>query len=78
MSPQTGSAIKRAVRTFVQAALAVYGIPQLLQAASGSAPVDVSLLRSAAVAGIAAVVAFAWKQWIDPSALPSLTDEPKP
>lgn len=70
------SAAKRAVRSFVAAFLGVYGIPQLLDAAAGRAPVDVSLLRAAAVAGTAAVVTLAWRAFLDPSPLPSLNDAP--
>lgn len=78
MSPHFEAALVRGVRTFVQGFIAVYGIPQILDALSGSSPVDVSVLRSAAVAGIAAVVAVLWRAYLDPSSIPSLKDADQP
>lgn len=71
------SAAKRAIRSFVAAFLGVYGVPQLLDAASGRGAIDVSVLRAAAVAGIAAVVTLAWRAFLDPSGIPSLNDAPR-
>lgn len=71
-------AFVRGVRTFVQAFLGVWGVPQILDALAGSSPVDVSALRSAAVAGFAAVIAVLWRAYIDPSAVPSLRDGDQP
>jgi predicted MFS family arabinose efflux permease len=72
----TSETVKRAVRTFVQAFLAVYGAPAIIGALSGSQPVDVNALRAAAVAGIAAVLAALWHAYLDPSPIPSLASTP--
>jgi len=64
--------LKKAVRVFVYAFLAVYGVPQILAAASGSAPIDTTALRAAAVAGIAALIGYVWNAVMDPSPVPSL------
>jgi hypothetical protein len=67
-------AVVRALRTFVQTFLAVYGVPAILGALSGSQPLDLSALRSAAVAGFAASIALLWRLYLDPSLVPSLVD----
>lgn len=64
----------RAVRTFIQAFVAVYPVAKVLDAATGSTPVDLGLTRAAAVAGIVAVVSFVWRAYVDPSGVPSLRD----
>lgn len=76
IDPIWTSAVKRAVRTFIAAFIGVYGIPQVLDWLAGSAPLDTSALRAAAVAGLAAVVSLAWRAFIDPSPVPSLNDAP--
>jgi hypothetical protein len=63
---------KKTARVFVYAFLGVYGAPALIGAASGSQPLDVNALRSAAVAGIVAVIALFWNSVMDPSPVPSL------
>lgn len=78
MSPTMKAAVTRAVRTFVAAFLAVYGVPQILDWASGTTPLDTSALRAAAVAGIAAVISYLWRQFLDPSGIPSLVDADQP
>lgn len=70
------SGLIRAVRTFVAAFLAIYPAPAILGALSGSQPIDTNALRSAAVAGIAALVSFAWRTLIDPLPVPTLADKP--
>jgi hypothetical protein len=56
----------------------VWGVPQLLAWISGSTPLDVTALRAAAAAGIAAVIAFLWRTFLDPSGVPSLVDDNPP
>lgn len=63
MSPKYKSAFIQAVRFFIAAFVAVYPAPAVLGALSGSQPLDTNALRAGAVAGIAAVVAFAWRAW---------------
>lgn len=74
VDPLWTSAFKRALRTFVASFLGVYGAPALIGALSGSQPVDVNALRAAAVAGIVAVIALAWRAFIDPLPVPTLSD----
>lgn len=69
------SAALRAIRTFVQAFLAVWGVPQILGWLSGSQPLDVGAARAALVAGVAAVIAWLWRTFLDPSPIPSLNDD---
>lgn len=71
-------AVVRGIRTFVAAFLAVYGVPAILGSLAGSQPIDVGALRSAAVAGFAAVIALVWRAFIDPSPIPSLKDGDQP
>ena len=66
------STLKKAVRVFGYAFVAVYPIPAIIGAASGSQPLDTHALRAAAVAGIAGLVAYAWNAIVDPSPIPSL------
>lgn len=54
----------RVVKTFVQAFLAVWGVPAILGFLSGSQPVDVGLVRSALVGGFAAVIALLWNLFL--------------
>jgi predicted MFS family arabinose efflux permease len=68
------SAFKRGLRTFVQAFLGVYGVSNLIGALSGSQPIDTSALRAAGVAGILAVIAIAWRAFVDPLPVPTLSD----
>lgn len=68
----SASTLKAGVRVFVAGFVGVYGAPALIGAASGSQPVDVNALRSAAVAGIVAVLIMAWRAVMDPSPIPSL------
>lgn len=72
------SAFKRGVRTFVAAFIGVYGIPQILEWLGGSAPLDTSALRAAAVAGFASVVSLLWRAFIDPIPAPTLSDTSRP
>lgn len=71
-------AFVRGVRTFVAAFLAIYPAPAIIAWASGSELLDVNALRSAGVAGIAAVISLVWRAFIDPSAVPSLKDGDQP
>ena len=71
-------AIIRALRTFIGAFLALVPAQALLGWASGSQPIDTSALRGAAVAGIAAVIAFIWRAYLDPTAIPSMKDSDQP
>lgn len=71
-------AVVRGVRTFVAAFLAVYGVPAILGALAGSQPIDTTALRSAAVAGFAAIISLLWRAFLDPSAIPSLKDGDQP
>lgn len=66
---------KKAVRVFVFAFLAVDPAPALIGVLSGSQPLDVGALRAAAVAGVAALVAFFWNAVMDPSPVPSLNPD---
>lgn len=63
MSPKYKSAFIQAVRFFIAAFVAVYPASQLIGVASGSQPLDVGALRAGAVAGIVAVIGFAWRAW---------------
>lgn len=63
----------RVVKTFVQAFLAVWGVPAILGFLAGSQPVDVGALRSALVAGFAAVIALAWNLFLTWSDKPDAT-----
>lgn len=54
----------RVVKTFIQAFLAVWGVPAILGTLSGSQPIDVGLIRSAAVAGFAAAIALLWNLFL--------------
>lgn len=78
MSATTKAAIVRGVRSFVAAFLVIYPVPLLIDAASGENPVDWSLARAAAVSGGVAVVSFLWRQFLDPSPIPSLVDADQP
>jgi hypothetical protein len=78
VDPKWTSAIKRGVRTFVIAFLAIEPASALIGAASGSQPVDTSALRAAAVAGVAAVISVVWRAFIDPLPVPTLSDTQKP
>ena len=71
-------AMIRGLRTFVAAFLAVYGVPAIIGALSGSQPLDTTALRAAAVAGFAATISLLWRQFLDPSPLPSLKDSDQP
>ena len=65
MTPSiTTAEVKAAVITFVAAFLAVEPVSNLIGIASGSQPVDVSALRAAAVAGVAAVIALVWHSFV--------------
>lgn len=75
MSPTLKSAVIRGVRTFVAAFLAVYGVPAILGALSGSQPIDTNALRAAAVAGFAAIISLVWRAVIDPLPVPTLADK---
>jgi hypothetical protein len=66
---------KKVVRVFVYSFLGVYGAPAIIGALAGSQPVDVNALRSAAVAGLVAVIALFWNAVMDPSPIPSLNPE---
>ena len=68
----SASTLKAGIRVFVAAFLGVYGAPAIIGAASGSQPVDVNALRSAAVAGIVSVLIMVWRAVMDPSPVPSL------
>lgn len=63
MSAKYKSASIQAVRFFVAAFVAVYPASNLIGAASGSQPLDTSALRAAAVAGVAAIIAWVWRAW---------------
>lgn len=78
VDPKWTSAFKRGVRTFVIAFLAIEPASALIGAASGSQPLDTSALRAAAVSGIAAVLAVAWRAFVDPLPVPTLSDTRKP
>lgn len=54
----------RVAKTFVQAFLAVWGVPAILGFLAGSQPIDVGALRSALVAGFAAVIAYGWNVFL--------------
>ena len=71
-------AVVRGVRTFVAAFLAIYPAPAIIAWASGSELLDTSALRSAGVAGIAAVISLLWRAFLDPSNVPSLRDADQP
>ena len=75
MSPNIKSALIRGVRTFIAAFVAIYPAPAILGSLSGSQPIDTSALRSAAVAGIAAIISLVWRLWIDPLPVPTLADK---
>lgn len=64
----------RALRTAIQVGIAVYPIDRLIGYAAGTDVLDVSLLRKAAVVGIASGVAFLWRAFVDPTKVPSLRD----
>jgi hypothetical protein len=64
--------LKKVIRVFIFAFIAVDPLPALLGVLSGSQPLDTSALRAAAVAGAAAVVALLWNLIMDPSPIPSL------
>lgn len=64
MPTVTSAEVKAAVVTFVAAFLAVEPAANLIGMASGSQPVDVNTLRAAAVAAIAAVIAFVWNAFV--------------
>ena len=68
----SAATLKKGVRVFVAAFLATYPAPAVLGTLTGSQPVDVSALRAAAVAGLAAVVIVFWNAVMDPSPVPSL------
>jgi hypothetical protein len=58
---------KKVVRVFVYSFLGVYGAPAIIGA--------LAALRSAAVAGLVAVIALFWNAVMDPSPIPSLNPE---
>lgn len=58
----------RAVKTFVAAFLAVWGVPAILGYVLGSQPVDVGTVRAALVAGFAAVITYFWNLFLQWSA----------
>lgn len=64
--------LKKGVRTFVQAFIAVYGGTNLINALGGSTQFDPALLRSAAAAGLVAIATLLWNAFLDPSPVPSL------
>ena len=71
----SAATFKKVIRVFVYAFLGIYGAPALIGAASGSQPLDVNALRSAAVAGLVAVIALFWNAVMDPSPIPSLNPD---
>lgn len=68
------AAAVRALRTAVQAFLVVYPGDRLLDYLSGTAALDISLARAAAVSAAVAAVSFVWRAFVDPTPLPSLQD----
>jgi hypothetical protein len=60
----TAAQVKAAVIVFVATFLAAEPASNLIGMASGSQPVDVSALRAAGVAAIAAVLAFFYHAWV--------------
>ena len=73
----SAATVKKTVRTFVQAFIAVYGGTNLINALGGTTQFDPALLRSAAAAGLVAVATFLWNAVLDPSPIPSLTEGEK-
>lgn len=59
--------VKWAVVTFVTAFLAIEPVANLIGIASGSQPVDVSTLRAAGVAGVAAVLTGLYHFFFEPT-----------
>ena len=57
-----------ALRSFVFAFIAIEPVSALTDAASGNQVLDVHALRAAGVAGVVALVTFAWRVLVDPVA----------
>lgn len=75
MSPTFKSALIQGVRAFIGGFIAIYPVTNVLGALGGSQPVDVAAARSAAVAGLFALVMFAWRLF-DKLPVPTLADKP--
>ena len=69
--------LKKTIRVFVYAFLALFPADQLLGVIAGTQVVDIGALRAAAAAGLVAVIAFIWNAVMDPSPIPSLEVKPQ-
>jgi len=68
MTTKTKDAVRRALRTYIQVAG-----PAFLAIVAGADPFNLAAWKVAALSGVPALVAFAWRQWLDDSPVPSLT-----
>lgn len=75
MNAHVKSGIIRAVRAFVTAFIVLEPVSNIIGAASGSQPLDISAVRAAAVAGLIAAGSFVWRTFIDPLPVPTLADK---
>ena len=74
MSPNLKSAVIQGVRAFIGAFIGIYPLTNLVGSLGGSQPLDVAALRSAAAAGLVALVMFLWRLFVDPLPVPTLVD----
>lgn len=69
---------ERALRTFIQAFVALYPLAMIYNNALGVAPIDIDLAKKAAIAAGMAAVSFVWR-WLLPDvgrSKPALSADP--